>query len=97
MKRVSAANMEGFREDIDLYAEIRALLPKLMDVLKNMNALTPEIHQQSGFSEIFDAVMQSWKRRGNHGRVGSRPSIKPSTNVAQTSCLRANVALRFLL
>jgi len=57
MKRVSAANMEGFREDIDLYAEIRALLPKLIDVLKNMNTLTPELHQQSGFSEIFNAVM----------------------------------------
>ncbi len=57
MKRVSAANMEGFRDDIDLYAEIRALLPKLLDVLKNMNALTPEIHQQSGFSELFNAVM----------------------------------------
>jgi small GTP-binding protein len=57
MKRVSAANMEGFREEIDLYAEIRALLPKLLDVLKNMNALTPEIHHRSGFSEIFNAVM----------------------------------------
>jgi hypothetical protein len=57
MKRVSAANMKGFREDIDLYAETRALLPKLLDVLKTMNALTPEIHQRSGFSKIFDAVM----------------------------------------
>lgn len=57
MKRVSAANMEGFREDIDLYAEIRTLLPKLMDVLKNMNTLKPEIHQRSGFTEIFNAVM----------------------------------------
>ena len=57
MKQVSAANMDGFREDIDLYTEIRALLPKLMDVLKDMNTLTPDLHRQSGFSEIFDAVM----------------------------------------
>ena len=58
MKSVSAANMDGFREDIDLYAEIRTLLPNLMDVLKDMNTLTPEIHRKSGFSEIFDAIME---------------------------------------
>jgi hypothetical protein len=57
MKEVSAANMEGFREDIDLYTEIRALLPRLMDVLKDMNTLTSELHRESDFSEIFDAVM----------------------------------------
>ena len=57
MKRVSAANMEGFCEDIDLYTEIRALLPNLMDVLKDMNTLTPDLHKQSDFSEIFEAVM----------------------------------------
>lgn len=57
MKEVSSANMDGFREDIDLYTEIRALLPKLMDVLKDMNTLTPDLHRMSEFSEIFDAVM----------------------------------------
>ena len=57
MKHVSAANMDGFREDIDLYTEIRALLPNLMDVLKNMNALTPDLHRESGFAEIFDTVI----------------------------------------
>lgn len=57
MKHISAANMEGFREDIDLYAEIRTLLPRLMDVLKDMNSLTPEMHADSDFSQIFDAVM----------------------------------------
>jgi hypothetical protein len=49
--------MDGFREDIDLYAEIRALLPRLMDVLRDMNTLTPDLHRQSDFSEIYDAVM----------------------------------------
>ncbi len=57
MKNVSAANMEGFREDIDLYAEIRTLLPRLMDVLKDMNTLTPEMHADSDFAQIFDNVM----------------------------------------
>jgi hypothetical protein len=57
MKRVSADNLQGFREDIDLYAEIRVLLPRLTDVLKDMNALTPEIHRGSDFAELFESVM----------------------------------------
>ncbi|WP_328838624.1 TIR domain-containing protein [Streptomyces europaeiscabiei] len=57
MKTVSAANLQGFREDIDLYTEIRAQLPGLADILRHMNTLTPELHRDSDFSEIFDAVM----------------------------------------
>lgn len=58
MKTVSAADMEGFREDIDLYTEIRALLPSLTDILSDMNTLTPDMHRKSGFEQIFDAVME---------------------------------------
>jgi hypothetical protein len=57
MRTVSAANLDGFREDIDLYSEIRAHLPRLSDILRDMNALTPEIHQASDFSVLFEAVM----------------------------------------
>lgn len=57
MKTVSAAHMNGFREDIDLYSEIRTHLPRLADILKDMNALTPDIHRKSDFGELFDAVM----------------------------------------
>ncbi len=34
IKTVSAANLQGFREDIDLYAEIRATLPSLTAILR---------------------------------------------------------------
>lgn len=57
MRSVSAANLQGFREDIDLYTEIRAQLPRLADVLRDMNTLSPELHRVSEFSEIFEAVM----------------------------------------
>jgi small GTP-binding protein len=57
MRSVSAANLQGFREDIDLYTEIRAQLPRLADVLRDMNTLSPELHRASEFSEIFEAVM----------------------------------------
>lgn len=57
MKGVSAANLQGFREDIDLYTEIRARLPELTDILQDMNALIPETHRESDFTELFEAVM----------------------------------------
>ncbi|PWB55993.1 MAG: hypothetical protein C3F13_02730 [Anaerolineales bacterium] len=57
MKRVSSDNMQGFREDIDLYTKIRIMLPELMNILKTMNTLTASLHQTSGFSEILEAVI----------------------------------------
>jgi tetratricopeptide (TPR) repeat protein len=57
LKTVDPANLHGFREDIDLYSEIRATLPSLTDVLRDMNTLTTAIHRKSDFDELFKAVM----------------------------------------
>ncbi|MEA5601584.1 COR domain-containing protein, partial [Nostoc sp. UHCC 0252] len=56
LKEVSAANLDGFREDIDLYAEIRQYLPRLANILKDMNTLTPGIHSESDFEELLNAI-----------------------------------------
>jgi len=48
IRSVSSANLEGFREDIDLYNEIRQYLPRLTNILKDMNTLTAQIHSESG-------------------------------------------------
>ena len=56
MKSVSSANLQGFREDIDLYTEIRNTIAELTNILRDMNALTPEIHSESGFDELFEAI-----------------------------------------
>ena len=56
MKTVSAANMQGFRESIDLYTRIRATIAELTETLKDMNTLTPEIHTDSGFAELISAI-----------------------------------------
>ncbi|MEA5463258.1 COR domain-containing protein, partial [Leptothoe sp. PORK10 BA2] len=58
MKTVSAANMQGFRESIDLYTRIRATIADLTETLKDMNSLTPEIHTESGFTALIDAIKQ---------------------------------------
>lgn len=56
MKTVSSANLQGFREEIDQYTEIRNTIAELTNIIKDMNALTPEMHSGSGFAELFKAV-----------------------------------------
>ena len=56
MREVEQANLQGFREDIDLYNEIRQYLPQLTNNLKDMNTLTATIHSESGFEQVFEAV-----------------------------------------
>ncbi|WP_292730409.1 toll/interleukin-1 receptor domain-containing protein [Nostoc sp. JL31] len=56
MKGVSAANLKGFREEIDQYTEIRSRIAELTNLLKDMNTLTPDIHSKSGFEELLNAI-----------------------------------------
>ncbi|MEM1293267.1 MAG: COR domain-containing protein [Cyanobacteria bacterium P01_H01_bin.162] len=56
MKSVSAANMDGFREEIDLYHRIRATIAELTSTLKNMNTLKVEDHLNRDFEQLFEAI-----------------------------------------
>jgi hypothetical protein len=56
MKGVSSANLQGFREAIDQYTEIRETIARLTNIIRDMNTLTPEIHSESGFEELFKAI-----------------------------------------
>jgi internalin A len=62
LKTVSSVHLEGFREDIDLYAEIRQYLPNLTNLLRDMNSLTTKIHKESGFEALFEAIEQKLSR-----------------------------------
>ncbi|GIM92218.1 TIR domain-containing protein [Paractinoplanes toevensis] len=59
MKTVSSANLHGFREEIDLFEAIRAALPRLGDILKNINTLSPAAHRESGYAELVAAVLRT--------------------------------------
>ncbi len=56
MKTVSAANLQGLREAIELYTEIRKTIAQLADVIADMNTLTSDIHQNSNFEALFQAI-----------------------------------------
>jgi len=62
IRTVGSANLQGFREDIDLYTEIRATIADLTNILKDMNALTPDIHDESAFEALFDSVESKIKK-----------------------------------
>jgi len=56
IKRLDPANLQGIREDMDLYDRIRDNISELTSILKDMNTLTPEIHHNSDFSILIDAI-----------------------------------------
>ena len=56
MKTVRSDNLQGLREDIDLYVNIRDAMAGLTDLLRDMNALTPEMHRDPGFAALIEAV-----------------------------------------
>ena len=56
MRGVGAANLQGFREEIDQYTNIPNTIAELTNILKDMNTLTPDIHSQSEFEELINAI-----------------------------------------
>lgn len=56
MRSVSAANLQGLREDIDSYNEIRHQIAGLTALLKDMNTFTAEMHENSKFSCLIASL-----------------------------------------
>ena len=56
MRKLDPANLQGIREEMDLYDRIRDKISSLTSILKDMNTLTPEMHQDSDFSQLYDAI-----------------------------------------
>lgn len=61
MREVGMANLQGIRDDIDQYTRIRARIAELTDILKDMNTLTPDMHRDSDFNEIYDGIVTRMK------------------------------------
>jgi formylglycine-generating enzyme required for sulfatase activity len=56
MKDVDPANLQGIREDMDLYDRIRGRISGLTSILKDMNTLTPDLHRDSDFDELYAGI-----------------------------------------
>ncbi|AFY35332.1 toll/interleukin-1 receptor domain-containing protein [Calothrix sp. PCC 7507] len=56
MKKVSGANLQGFQEKLNLYTKIREKSADIIKLLSDMNALTLDIHSNSGFQTLRTAI-----------------------------------------
>jgi signal transduction histidine kinase len=56
MMGVDPANLQGVREEMDLYDHIRNKISGLTSILKDMNTLTPDIHRNLNFKEIYTGI-----------------------------------------
>lgn len=61
MRSVSAANLQGMREEIDSYDAIRDHVSGLTFLLKDMNTLTPEMHENSNFASLIAGLERRLK------------------------------------
>jgi internalin A len=58
MRAVGQENLQGIREELDLYERIRNAIARITDVLADMNTLTAAKHVGSDFAELYQALDQ---------------------------------------
>ena len=88
IKTLDPANLQGIREEIDLYDHIRDKVSGLTSILKDMNTLTPEMHQDANFSHLYDAIEKRMKESPattTDEMVESSADLKPSGNVTASN------------
>jgi hypothetical protein len=61
MKTLDPANLQGIREEMDQYDRIRDKISGITSILKDMNTLTPDMHRDSEFSNLYDAIVERLK------------------------------------
>jgi hypothetical protein len=93
MKTLDPANLQGIREDMDLYDRIRDKVSGLTSILKDMNTLTPDMHRERDFNEVYDGIVKRM-REGPAGTASvasaaeeTKPaeSAKPVTKVSASN------------
>ncbi len=88
MRGVNLANLQGIREELDLYTEIRQTFATITDILGDMNAFKLAAHQEDNFKAVFEAI---------HGEIsknaGATPLPDPAPSIAPEviAALKKNV------
>jgi hypothetical protein len=88
IKTLDPANLQGIRDDMDLYDRIRDKISGLASTLKDMNTLTPEMHRESDFSHLYNAIEKRMKENPlttTNETAESKASLQPSGNVTASN------------
>ncbi len=89
IKTLDPANLQGIREDMDLYDRIRDRIAGLTGILRDMNTLTPDMHLDSNFNDLYTAIERRMKEAPlaapeeaskPGGDVPSAPRVSTSNN-----------------
>jgi len=84
MRNVGQANLQGLRDDIDLYTRIRANIAELTNTLKDMNTLTPDMHRDSDFNKIYDGIEKRMKKSAGFTAVATALAPAPEPQLIET-------------
>ena len=88
IKTLDPANLQGIRDDMDLYDRIRDKISGLASTLKDMNTLTPEMHRESDFNHLYNAIEKRMKESPaatTNETAESNASSKPTGNVTASN------------
>lgn len=85
MKSLDPANLQGIREDMDLYDRIRDRVAGLTNMLRDMNTLTPEMHRDSDFSDLYTALERRMKEIPAAPAASPRDEPKPAANASASN------------
>ncbi|MBD0323951.1 MAG: toll/interleukin-1 receptor domain-containing protein, partial [Aldersonia sp.] len=62
MREVGQENLQGIREELDLYEKVRNMIAGITDMLADMNTLTPTIHGDRDFAQLYEALDAARRR-----------------------------------
>jgi internalin A len=77
IKTLDPANLQGIREEMDLYDRIRDKVSGLTSILKDMNTLTPDMHSESDFAELYNAIEKRLKEGPTEADLQEESKAKP--------------------
>jgi hypothetical protein len=85
MKSVDPANLQGIREEMDMYDRIRDKVSGLTSILKDMNTLTPDMHKEADFEHLYIALEKRMKQTSAAGTAGEQNQASPQEGGASSS------------
>ncbi|MFT6320248.1 MAG: hypothetical protein ACJAT4_001171 [Granulosicoccus sp.] len=59
IRSMSGLNLTEIQQELNNYGDIRASFDKMAFILKDMNALTPEMHRNENFEDIYNQLTSS--------------------------------------
>ncbi len=76
MKQGNLTHLQGIYEDLNLYDEIRRNISRITNILKDINSLTIHRHKESGYEELYQAIMRRYEEDGQElNKSDKKPEI----------------------